>query len=373
MTSKTTKNTKGRAPRVFTIDDTAQEKTAPTAKKKPKPVRKPKVVKQKAVLTPVPEEAAQRFDELSPHGQVRVEDLTPPPPQPINKRFRWSAVFWAALAGLISLGVGLWIDQLIAELFARNDWLGWLAVALVAVLLCAMLAVALREIWGLMRMAKIDQLREDAEGAIQSDDSKAAKIVIRSLLGLYRNRPDTARGRTALEEQQTQIIDGANMIALAERDLMRPLDKKARALVMGSAKRVSVVTAVSPRAIVDIGFVLMENIKLIRNLADLYGGRPGTFGFWRLLRNVIGHLAITGSIAVGEGVLQQIVGHGLAARLSSKLGEGIVNGLLTARIGIAAIDVCRPLPFSEESRPTVRDFMGELVRFSQTDTENKPD
>jgi putative membrane protein len=147
-----------------------------------------------------------------------------------------------------------------------------------------------------------------------------------------------------------------------------PLDQKARSMVMGSAKRVSVVTAVSPRALVDIGFVLFENMRLIRQLAELYGGRPGTLGFWRLARNVVGHLAITGSIAVGDGLIQQVVGHGLASKLSSRLGEGVVNGLLTARIGIAAIDVCRPLPFSEETRPTIGDFMSELTRFSSKDT-----
>ena len=109
----------------------------------------------------------------------------------------------------------------------------------------------------------------------------------------------------------------------------------------------------------------MENTRLIRALADLYGGRPGTLGFWRLARNVVGHLAVTGSIAIGEGLVQQIVGHGIAAKLSSRLGEGVVNGLLTARIGISAIDICRPLPFSAKYRPSVGDFMSELTSFTQ--------
>ena len=59
----------------------------------------------------------------------------------------------------------------------------------------------------------------------------------------------------------------------------------------------------------------------------------------------MGHLAVTGAIAAGDSLIQQFVGHGLAARLSTKLGEGIVNGLLTARIGIAAMDQARPMEF----------------------------
>ena len=140
--------------------------------------------------------------------------------------------------------------------------------------------------------------------------------------------------------------------------------KNTTAMVMNAAKRVSIVTAVSPRALIDIGFVLIENMRLIRRLSQLYGGRPGTIGFLRLTRDVFTHLATTGAIALGDSLIQQIVGHGLAARLSAKLGEGVVNGLLTARIGIAAIDVCRPMPFIGEKRPGVSDFLSELVRLN---------
>lgn len=164
-----------------------------------------------------------------------------------------------------------------------------------------------------------------------------------------------------MQQHREQIIDGCDLIDLIERDLMTSLDQRSRSLVMGSAKRVSVVTAVSPRALIDIGYVLYENLKLIRQIAELYGGRPGSVGFWRLTRNVVGHLAVTGTIAVGDGLMQQLVGQGVAAKLSSRLGEGVINGMLTARIGIAAIDLCRPLPFSDQTRLSVSDFIGELV------------
>ena len=130
---------------------------------------------------------------------------------------------------------------------------------------------------------------------------------------------------------------------------------------MQSARRVSVVTAISPRALVDIAYVLMENTRLIRRISQLYGGRPGALGFWKLTRNVLGHLAVTGTIAAGDSLIQQIVGHGIAARLSAKLGEGVVNGLLTARIGLAAIDQARPLQFYSQPRPGISEYFTELT------------
>ncbi|MHA1190368.1 MAG: TIGR01620 family protein, partial [Alphaproteobacteria bacterium] len=121
-------------------------------------------------------------------------------------------------------------------------------------------------------------------------------------------------------------------------------------------------TAVSPRAIIDLAYVLIECLRLIRRIAEIYGGRPGTLGMMRLTRAIVSHLAVTGTMAIGDTLIQQIVGHGLAARLSARLGEGVVNGLMTARIGVAAMDVCRPLPFISARRPRLADLAGDLVK-----------
>ena len=109
------------------------------------------------------------------------------------------------------------------------------------------------------------------------------------------------------------------------------------------------------------GFVLFESVRLIRLMAELYGARPGTIGLIKLTRDVLGHLAVTGTIAIGDDVIGQVVGHGLAAKLSTRLGEGVVNGLLTARIGLAAMDLCRPMPFIAARRPKIGDFLSDLT------------
>ena len=63
-----------------------------------------------------------------------------------------------------------------------------------------------------------------------------------------------------------------------------------------------------------------------------------------------------------DGVVEQLIGQGLAAKLSARLGEGVVNGLMTVRVGIAAMRVVRPLPFESLPQPMVRDFIPELVK-----------
>lgn len=290
---------------------------------------------------------------------AETEDLPVPVP-PVRRRFAWSRLFFGAVAGILSLAVGLWLDQLVRNLFAREDWLGWLAIGLIALAGLAVVAIAAREIAGLIWLRRIDRMRTRADLASARDDRPEAEAVVGELMALYADRPDLAPGRRATEARIDDVIDGRDRLVLAEADLLAPLDAAARRLVSDAAARVSVVTAVSPRAAIDVIFVVVATLGLIRRLAALYGGRPGFMGLARLTRLVLTHLAVTGSIAVGDGLAQQLIGHGLAAKLSARLGEGVINGLLTARVGVAAIDVCRPLPFIERRRPQISEIMAGI-------------
>jgi putative membrane protein len=48
--------------------------------------------------------------------------------------------------------------------------------------------------------------------------------------------------------------------------------------------------------------------------------------------------------------------------LSRRLGEGAFNGALTARLGVVAVEVTRPLPNLDSEPLRMREIFGELVR-----------
>ncbi|PSO25167.1 YcjF family protein [Bradyrhizobium sp. MOS002] len=281
---------------------------------------------------------------------------------PARRGLPWGALFWSGVAGLTLLGVGLGVVHLIEDLFARSESLGFVGLALAFVTALALVVVTGREAYGLARLATIEKLHQRAAAVLASDDRKESRIIVQDLLKIAHQNPQLARARAALESHAGEIIDGADMIRLAERELMSPLDIEARRLVSSAAQKVSIVTAVSPRAAIDVMFVFIVSLRLIRQLAFLYGGRPGALGMIRLLRHVIAHLAITGGMAASDSLVQQMLGHGIAAKLSQRLGEGMLNGLLTARLGLAAIDVTRPLPFAALPPPKLSDLATDLLR-----------
>ncbi len=281
---------------------------------------------------------------------------------PARRGLRWGALFWGSVAGLVLLGLGLGVTHLIEDLFARSEALGYVGAGLAAAAAVALAAVTARETYGLVRLATIEKLHQRAAAVLLSDDRAESRAVVAELLRIAHPNPRLARARAALAGHTNEIIDGADMIKLAERELMSPLDVEARRLVSVAAQRVSVVTAVSPRAMIDVLFVFVASLRLIRQLARLYGGRPGALGMISLLRHVIAHLAITGGMAASDSLIQQVLGHGIAAKLSQRLGEGVLNGLLTARLGLAAIDVTRPMPFAALPRPALADLASDLLR-----------
>ena len=270
-------------------------------------------------------------------------------------RFSLGGLLWSGLGGLVSLAVGLWTTNLIEGLFAKAESLGLIALAFAILFAAGVIGLIAREIFAVSRQTKIAELHVDFAEARTADDRDAARRLIGKLIALYRDRPETARARAEVEEASVAIIDGRDLIDVAERALLRPLDEKAQAEIAKAAKAVSLVTAISPRAILDVIFVIAQIIRLVRRIAEIYGGRPGLLGLIKLARSIGAHIAITGGMAVGDSIIQQIVGHGIASRISAKMGEGVLNGLLTARVGLSALAVCRPAPFVVAKPPGVKD------------------
>ena len=273
----------------------------------------------------------------------------------LPRGFGWSGLFWSAVGSLASLAVGVWIDGLIEGFFARSLALGWIGVALLAVAGLSLLVLLARELGGLFRQRAIARLHVAFANARADDDRDAARKHTRELVKLYERRAEMKAGGERLLGLTREIVDGRDLVDIAEREIVSPLDARARREVAAAAKRVSLVTAISPRALIDLLFVIAQTIRLIRRIAEIYGGRPGLLGFVRLARSVGAHIAITGGMAVGDSILQQALGHGIAARISARLGEGVLNGMLTTRVGLSAMAVCRPMPYAVDRPPGVRD------------------
>ncbi|MGH1576406.1 YcjF family protein [Planktotalea sp.] len=304
---------------------------------------------------PAPEigpEAAQPVPELeapAPKGQAMQTIATLAARRP-SRLVKW---FWGLLLSLMGFAISLAAWDFANGLIARVPLLGYAVTVLMVAFVAVLLVMALRELAAFSRLKRMDVMHRAGEAARASGDLRDAQALVDQIKRLYKGREDTRWGREALAENSDGIVDGDTLLDLAERDVLGPLDTAALREIEAATRQVAMVTALVPLALADVATALTSNLRMIRRIAEIYGGRSGTLGNWRLTRAVMTHLVATGAVAIGDDFLSSVAGGGVLGKVSRRFGEGVVNGALTARVGVAAMEVCRPLPFTALKRPSV--------------------
>jgi len=321
-------------------------------------------VTEAAPLKPLLIERTEAADAPPPADVAPVPeavDVSAPVRLPPPRRSALSRLAAWAFGLLFSFVISVAAWDFVAGLLTANTVLGTIALMLVAFAIIMALALALREAAGFARIARIDALRAEAEAAALAGDIKAARPVVVALPRLYGHRPEMEPARARLSGRGVEQFDADGLLGLAEMELLAPLDQSVRREIEAAARQVATVTALVPLALADVATALYANLRMIRRIAALYGGRSGTFGSLRLMRHVFGHLVGTGALAVGDDLIQSVAGGGILSKISRRFGEGVVNGALTARVGVAAMEVCRPLPFRAAPKPKVSNLIARAL------------
>ena len=272
---------------------------------------------------------------------------------------RW---FWGLALAVVGAAISVAAWDFATSLLARAPVLGWIVTGLIGALVLVALVIALRELAAIGRLSRVDGMRRAADAALAGDDLEQARSVARRLVQFYRDRDETRWGRDRLAERMDEQFDATGLLSLAEDEILAPLDASASREVEAAARQVATVTALVPLALADVVTALAVSMRMIRRIAEIYGGRAGFLGSWRLTRAVFVHLVATGAVAVGDDLLEPVLGGSILSKLSRRFGEGLVNGALSARVGVAAMEVCRPLPFSERHRPSTGKMVKRALR-----------
>jgi len=286
---------------------------------------------------------------------------------------RLSRFFWQAATALVGFLASVAAWRFVEGLFTSNPLLGWVATGLFAAFLLAASLIALRELAAFARLGRLDKVHREVTEAAQTDDLSRARKVVDHVSGLYARRGEMDWSRARLAERAPEQLDTETLLNLAETELMAPLDAAARLEIEAAARTVATVTALVPLALADVFTALTANLRMIRRIAEIYGGRAGSLGSIRLARTVMTHLVATGAVAVGDDLIETVTGGHLFSKLSRRFGEGVVNGALTARVGVAAIEVCRPMPFRALQKPRVTNLTGRALTGLFGRSKEKPD
>ncbi len=106
---------------------------------------------------------------------------------------------------------------------------------------------------------------------------------------------------------------------------------------------------------------------MINRIATLYGIELGYYSRLRLFKLSIAEYCFAGASELVREVGMDWMSQDLAARLSTRAAQGLVLDFLTARLGIKAMELCRPLPWIDDDKPRLGDFRRQLIRSGERD------
>ncbi|WP_158772767.1 TIGR01620 family protein [Cobetia sp. L2A1] len=142
--------------------------------------------------------------------------------------------------------------------------------------------------------------------------------------------------------------------------VLGPRDREARRLISRMSGETAVMVAVSPLTWVDMSLVAWRGLRMIERLSQLYGLELGYASRLRLFKEVLASMAFAGASELAAEASMDLLSMNLAARLSTKAGQGLGSGLMNARLGLRTMRLLRPIPFHADEVPRISELRSEL-------------
>ncbi|MEG3135745.1 YcjF family protein [Rouxiella sp. T17] len=275
------------------------------------------------------------------------------------RRSLWSKMVRLGAAVFAASVVGQGV-QWIHQAWVQQDWIALGACTAGGLIVVAGIGSVITEWRRLYRLRQRADERDEASDLLHSHALGHGRAFCEKLArqaGLDQSHPALQRWQASLHETHSD----REVVELYARLVQPVLDGQARREISQSAAESALMIAVSPLAIVDMSFIAWRNLRLVNRIANLYGIELGYYSRIRLFRLVLLNMAFAGATELVREVGMDWVSQDLAARLSARAAQGIGAGLLTARLGIKTMELCRPLPWLEGDKPRLGDFRSELV------------
>jgi putative membrane protein len=289
-------------------------------------------------------------------NQISYEEKPPS----VEKRRRSVLGRWFGYlsAGILLLSIAE-LGLFIVELSQREDWLAGLWLVLSIGLLILIGATVVGEWRGMRQLKRQETFRESS---LQLFDVPAIGMGKAHCLALAASMPqeyqqDLSLWQSKLAEHHTD----SEVLSLFEQSIVAKADKNALAIISNNAGAAGVMIAVSPFALLDMAIVLWRNIRMLNQISEAYGVRLGYWGRMSLIRKVFHTMLYAGAGEIISDAGNYALGAGLSGKLSSRVAQGMGAGVLSARIGLKAMQECRPMPWLATDQPKLATISKQLM------------
>lgn len=295
------------------------------------------------------------------------------PAMALRQTGRW----WWRLAGatvmaIILLSVWQW-GLMVQQSWQSSVLQGALLSVISAALLILITAVMLREIRLWRRLARNRQWQHSAQRIRHSVQFGEAEPLCRQVAASLPASPAITAAVQQWQDALRPQHSDEEQLQLFEHFVLSELDKQAQQLVYRAATDTSLAVAISPFALADMLLVLWRSSRLLRELAQLYGGAIGQLRSLVLLKRFMAALLWAGGSELALDMASDAVGSELTAKISARAGQGVIAGLLVARLGNLAQQQLRPFPAGKSAKVSIRALGKTLAQRFSSAVQTKAD
>jgi len=274
----------------------------------------------------------------------------------IIKKPRW---LWRIVFSIFSVLIIAETVEFFTIGFSQSPLLASLYAVLLLLLTSIGGASLLREYRGLKQFKRRQKLKEAAVDLYQ-DKSEADPLSLCQQIAEQLPCDMSDQQLSSWQGTQSQELSNNEVLSLFSRQVLSPVDKKALDKISKFSTEAVVLVALSPVAVIDMLLILWRNLKMIEEIANLYGLRLGYWSRVKLVKQVFVNMVYAGATELIADVGAELLGADLLGKLSARLAQGLGAGMLTARLGLKTMHLCRPLPF-DENAPQLKDVRKNLI------------
>lgn len=299
---------------------------------------------------------AQPFDQAIPAHEFSPEQVTIVDEEVLTERLTpvntkkpslWKKVFTLALSSLLAAAVVSEITRLLSWGFEINSLLGWTLSSIIAVTAISGSVWVWSGLRGLRQLKQTENFHKRAAELKSQHTQGEAAGLLKEIDQFYADNSANAVFKQAIRQVDSAYND-KEIIEYLSKHALQEQDEAARKCVSRYSIQSGLLVAVSPYASFDMLLVGWRNLKMLREITNIYGISPGAMTQLSLLKKVLHNIAFAGVSEITIHASSHILGSSLTASLSAKAGQGVGAGLFTARSGIQAIKLCRPLPVDKD-------------------------
>ncbi|MDP5209963.1 TIGR01620 family protein [Microbulbifer sp. 2205BS26-8] len=273
---------------------------------------------------------------------------------------RWLRPASLSTAGLV-LAVLAWeLRQLYTWAVDKH----WALGVLTALVIVAFAFTIVSSVWEFFRagqpLRKLEKTRVMAAQMRDCRSHEEAETFRCQLQEYFVGKPQGALLDRVLDEAP-DYYDSSELLQYLETAFLHALDQEALRRVVRHSTTTGTLVGLSPFASIDILVALRQALRMIDDVAQIYGIRPSMVVRWRLFKKVLALVAYSGAseYAISE-LWPELVGDSVLSTISVRLGQGVGASLFVARIGLATLQGCRPIPFAGKQGPRLGEVIGNI-------------